>query len=56
MGEDENELCRKRVTQQKNHNNDEFLKLMMLIQLDYSIAQRCKTLRFIPTFVIKLFF
>lgn len=32
----------KKVTQQKNHNNYEFLNLMMLIQPDYSTAQRSK--------------
>lgn len=46
----------KKVTEQKYHNNYEFLNLMMLIQLDHSIAQRSKTLKFIPTFVVKLYF
>ena len=51
-----NKPWKKKVTQQKNHNNYKFLNLMMLIQLDHSTAQRSKTLRFKPTFVTKLTF
>lgn len=36
------EKKKKKVTQQKNHNNYEFLNLMMLIQLDCSTTQRSK--------------